>query len=224
MIEKDKNEDFQPAFEEKLPDQFSVWELKMPEEKEPEPPPIDLQAEQEAQREQVLQQAREKGYEEGRKQAEIEAIPKMTELSEWLLLIQEPVRLLDKAINDEVIQTILWICEACIGVELSLHPEKLLAIVEQIKAELPSVQGARQLVMNPEDVEWLKANLDENKFSKLLTMLSSDKELVKGDFYLRGEHTELDGRLKSRLLNLFSNYFSTDEAIEDTDFYNNGAS
>jgi|GEM_PF-3186974 len=212
-----KDVGFEPSYKEVDRNDFNIWDMKIP---EPVPEPtVDLKAEIEAECEQLRKEAREKGYQEGFQQAQAEIVLKKQELDEWIMYIQEPVRFIDKAVSDEIIQTILWICEACIGVELTINPEKLLTIVAEIKKELPTIRGARRLVMNPEDAEWLKDHWEAQKYAKLLSMISTDEELVRGDFYLSGEHSALDGRLKLRLQKLFASYFSTDETTEDTDFY-----
>ncbi len=130
-------------------------------------------------------------------------------------LIQNPVELLDDALSQEIVQTIAWICEACIGIELSIHPEKLLTLLEEIKRELSTLQGNRELVMNSLDVEWLLNELNEQQVSGLSALLVADPTLSRGDFDLKSEYGEVDGSLKTRLQKLFKTYLLEDR-IEST--------
>lgn len=202
--------DFQPLYEEKDKDAFDVWQMKMP---EPEPV-IEIDEKEEFAKEcaRLREEVKKAAYEEGMQQAAAELQQKRQELASWLTLIQNPVELLDDALSQEIVQTIAWIFEACIGIELSIHPKKLLTLLEEIKREFSTLQGDRELVMNPLDVEWLLNELSEQQVAGLTALLVADPSLSRGDFYLKNEYGELDGRLKTRLQKLFKNYLLEDGA------------
>lgn len=129
--------DFQPSYQEKDKDAFDVWEFKVP---EPEPiDEIDPQEELARECERLREEAKKLGYQEGMQMAAEELESKRQELVNWFDLLRKPVLLLDNNLSQELIQTILWICEICIGIELSIHPDKLLLLLEEIKKNfLPS--------------------------------------------------------------------------------------
>lgn len=207
--------DFQPLYEEKDKDAFDVWQMKMP---DPDPV-IEIDEKEEFAKEcaRLREEVKKAAYEEGMQQAAAELQQKRQELASWLNLIQNPVELLDNALSQEIIQTIVWICEACIGIELSIHSEKLLTLLEEIKRELATLQGDKQLVMNPLDVEWLLKELNEQQVSGLTALLVADPSLSRGDFYLKSEYGELDGCLKTRLQKLFKTYLLEDEPESTND-------
>ncbi|WP_028388386.1 flagellar assembly protein FliH [Legionella fairfieldensis] len=209
--------DFQPLYEEKDKDAFDVWDIKIP---EPEPvSEIDEKEELAKECERLREQAKQEGYQEGLRQAEIHVQQKQQELGEWIHFFQHPLAIVDSELNKEIVQTIIWICEACIGIELSVHPEKLAVLIDAIKQELPGLQGNKQLAMHPLDVEYLLDNF-KNSQPDLTRVLIADPALSRGDFYIKDEYSELDGRLKTRLQTLFKSYLqdnndSTDEPAPD---------
>ena len=123
------------------------------------------------------------------------------------------MRLIDDKVTQEMIQTIIWIAQYCIGVELSVSPEKLRDLFNGIKDELPSLQEDKVVAMNPDDLEWVKTKISISEVPGLHESLVGDPSLSRGDFYLKGEHTELDGRIHTRLVSLFAKYLNTDNLI-----------
>ncbi|HFD2433351.1 TPA: FliH/SctL family protein, partial [Legionella pneumophila] len=73
----------------------------------------------------VKQEAFQKGYADGFQQAQEEINAIKAELSKWLDLIQKPVQILDEQLTQEIIQTIIWLSQHCVAVELSVNPDKL---------------------------------------------------------------------------------------------------
>lgn len=201
---------FQPLYEAKNKDDFSVWELHSSE-ADPEPE-IDLQAQFSEECEQLREQARQEGYQQGLQQAVSEIKAQQAELAKWIQLIQSPINLLDRQVSEEIMQTIFWISKACIGFELSISPEKMLAVIDDIKKELPAIVGNKQLSVHPLDKEWLDNNLKDE--SEIIDILVADSTLNRGDFYLHSEHCELDGRIEDRLQKILAAYLpvSKDES------------
>ncbi|RAP38613.1 hypothetical protein B1207_01670 [Legionella quinlivanii] len=208
--------EFEPFHENASQNEFCPWDLKAPVSESP-PSPVDTQAIFEAECQRLREEARLAGYKEGMANAVSEIESLKSRLLEWIDFFQNPIRLLDKEVCDEIVQTIFWICESCIGLELSCNPEKVLCLVEEIKKELPSVKGNKQLTMHPLDVEWLKNHLDKQKVAVITDILQEDANLMRGDFYLKGAYTELDGRLKARFAQLFSEQFSLEMSIPSSD-------
>lgn len=205
---------FQPLYEEKDKEAFNVWDIKGPEPEVAEP--IDPQLEIEKECERLREEVKQAGYQEGLQQATADIQQIKQELNNWIVLLQHPVALVDSQLNQEIVQTILWVCEACVGIELSIHPEKIFNLIEKIKQELPALQGDKQLFMNPVDVDYLTKELKESQDSDLTQFLMPDASLAQGDFYLKSDYTELDGRLKIRLQKLFKSYLQEDSDDSET--------
>ncbi|MFT4058724.1 MAG: flagellar assembly protein FliH [Legionella sp.] len=192
--------------------EFNTWEYQSVKKESKEEKAVEVD-EQEAFRiecDLLRQEAVEKGYKQGFQQAQAELDEKKKELAYWFELIKNPVKLLDEHITQEIIQTIVWLCQHCIAVELSVQPEKLRDLLNKVKAELPTLNNHRQLAMHPLDVAWIQAEVDENEIPGLHEILMADPELNRGDFYLKGEYSELDGRIHNRFASLFAKYITKD--------------
>jgi len=203
--------EFEPYPSDGKSGEFSVWEYT--DTQSEEPPEISPQELFLNECEQLRQEAISKGYAEGCEQAQAELDAQKSEWQQWIELIKKPVQLLDDKLVQEVIETVTSLCKYCIGVELSVHPEKLSSLFSEIKNELPSLQGNKILTMNPEDLAWIKTKFDEKEIPGLHDILAPDPSLNRGDFYLKGEYSELDGRIQKRFATLFAKYIDKDTVL-----------
>lgn len=163
--------------------------------------------------ERLKEEAVHQGYTEGMARAQAEIDEQKMLLSKWIKLIQKPVQLLDDQLVQEVIQTMIWICTHCIGVELSIHPEKLHGLLNEIKDELPALKGNTHISMHPEDIDLAKSELSSILMINLDDSLVPDPNLNRGDFYLKGDNSELDGRIHTRFETLFAKYLKKESYV-----------
>lgn len=203
--------EFEPYNNEGKKSEFSIWEFqnKKPE----EPPEVDPQELLMEQAELLRQEAIQQGYAEGMQQAQEEINLIKTELLQWIDVMQKPIKLMDDQLVQEIIQTLIWTSQYCIGVELSINPDKLQALFNEVKAELPSLKGNKTFAMHPLDVDWINAHIDEKEIPGLHESLVGDSSLSRGDFYLKGDHNELDGRIQTRLITIFAKYINKDNML-----------
>lgn len=197
--------EFEPYFTEQDKNhEFNVWEYQQPE--EPAVPEVDKATEHENDKANALLAAKEQGYQEGLRQAQAEVTELKTELQRWIMLFQRPVQLIDEQLTQEFLQTLIWLCQECIGVQLTHDPEQLRQLLQVLKEELPSLKEEKQLAMHPDDVQWILTYFDNNEIPKLHQLLVPDASLKRGDFYLSSEHKELDGRLQTRIATILAKY------------------
>jgi flagellar assembly protein FliH len=163
--------------------------------------------------EKLRAEAKALGYEEGLKAAEQSIQERQKEFTNALNALLQPMHLLDETLIKELVKTMLWICQACIGLELSINPEKLVALFTVIKDELPSLKGNKILALNPEDLEWVHQQTQDNIYAEVQNMLIADANLSRGDFYLQSDQSVVDGQITTRLSNLFSEYVSKADFI-----------
>ena len=107
-------EEFQPFYEKKPEDDFTAWEIEDPIEDVLPVIAPEILAQEEQQR--VLEQAREQGFAEGMRQAEGEIEKLRVELLQWLEVIKKPILILDKAISEEMIQTLFFLFQTLIKI------------------------------------------------------------------------------------------------------------
>ncbi|KTD32434.1 polar flagellar assembly protein FliH [Legionella moravica] len=199
---------------------FNSWDYHHVKADEPSKP--DLEAQLNEQIAQLKQEAIEKGFAEGMRQAQEEIDLKRAELVQWIEWFKNPVQLLDEQLIQEVINTLIWLSQYCIGIELTVHPDKFKMLFNEIKKELPSLSGATILGMHPQDIEWIKSEIGEKDVPGITDALFADPALNRGDFYLKGQHSELDGRLHTRLTTLFAQYINKDNLNEPFEPLNSG--
>lgn len=201
--------EFEPFQSTHKSNEFSVWDYQgSKEEDAPQTTPEEQLIDE---LEILRKEAQDRGYAEGLRQAQDEIDEKKAELTQWIDLFQKPVQLLDEQLTQEVIQTVIWLSQHCIGIELTVHPEKFQSLFTEIKGELPSLRGNKILGMNPADVDWVRNEISDKDLPGLEQALFSDPTLNRGDFYLKGEHSELDGRIQTRLMSLFAKYINKDD-------------
>ncbi|MCL5271824.1 MAG: flagellar assembly protein FliH [Gammaproteobacteria bacterium] len=201
--------EFEPFSSEKKNAEFSAWDFQGSKNTE-ELVEVDQEEQLINDMEVLKQEAIEKGYAEGLQQAAEEVNKKKIELTQWIEFFQKPIQLLDEQLTQEIIQTLIWLCQHCIGIELTVHPDKFHALFSEIRSELPSLRGNKVLGMNPIDADLVKAELSDKELPGIEQALLADPSLARGDFYLKGEHSELDGRLQTRLKSLFAKYINKD--------------
>lgn len=204
---------FKPQFQEPQTITFTKWVAES--ESLVHEPPVDIEAAQVQLLEQLKEEARLKGYEEGIRQAKETIELQQKALAQMTQALLKPAQLLDSALIKDVVHTIIWLSKACIGIELSIHPEKLQALLELIKEELPSLKGSKTLHMNPEDVEWIGNAIPEETFPGLHALLVADTNLARGDFVLNSDCSSIDGSLSTRLSQLFSEYVAKEALLPD---------
>lgn len=195
--------------------EFSAWEFHVPVDAE-QSAVITVEEALIDERALLKQQAFEEGYAAGMQQAQEDILAHKAQLVSWIELLQKPVQLLDDQLIQDIIQTMIWICKYCIGVELSVNPNLLISLFEEIKEELPSLKMNQTFGMHPDDIEWIKAELGEKVIPGLHDILYADASLARGDFYLKGDNSELDGRLQTRLFTLLGKYIKKEQLVTPT--------
>lgn len=203
--------EFEPFMHTVKKAEFSVLEYDTTHNEQP--PAVDPEQAFREECERLKQEAIQQGYTEGINNAKEEVDAKMAELKKWIELLQKPVQLIDEQVTKDMVQTMIWICTHCIGVELTVNPDKLFGLLEAIKGELPSLKGNYLFSMHPDDVSWAKNELAGKLLPELNDILVPDSNLKRGDFYLKGENKELDGRIHTRFLTLFAEYIDKDMLI-----------
>lgn len=198
--------EFEPFVNEINRNAFSALEFEVTQDEVPQAP--DEQQELLVEIERLKQEAIDQGYTEGLQKAQAEIDARMNELHQWIELIQKPALLLDNNLTQEIIHAMIWICTHCIGVEISSNPDKLYALLEHVKNELPTIKGNNHFCMHPDDIAWIHQESMQKLIPDLQTILTADPELSRGDFYLKGDNSELDGRIATRVNALFAQYIT----------------
>lgn len=153
----------------------------------------------------LKQKAHDEGYAQGINDAENEMSLLKQQIKNILEVLQKPQSLITQELERSLIEVIYWMANACIHVTITQSEEALLSLFSVLKETLTAVEGKKHLALSKEDFEFLnKHSMTWEDDAGTLT-LNIDETLARGDFYLRGENTEIDGRLARRLRTILAN-------------------
>lgn len=196
--------EFEPLFNRAADDAaFEPWSVENPKQNVPEEDTEAISFALECER--LRSQAHTEGYEAGYAQAKQEIDALKAELQGILSQFQDPLQRLDEQIRDEVVQTIFFLCEALIGVELGIHPEKILTVFAKLEQVLPSLKEPALLRMHPEDIATIKKHVPEDVWSSLV-LFEPDEQLSRGSYLVKHAKASVDGRIAARLRDSFSEF------------------
>lgn len=193
--------EFEPLFNRAADDKvFEPWSVENP---KPDPHEEDLDAINFAlECERLRSEAHAQGYDAGYAEAKHEIDALRAELQGIISQFKDPMQRLDEQIRDDIVHTIFFLCEALIGVELSMQPEKVQAVFARLEQVLPILKEPAILWMHPADIEAIKAHVPEDIWSSLV-LFEADENLARGSYILKHAKASVDGRIDARLRDAF---------------------
>lgn len=149
--------------------------------------------------EDLERQAREEGYAvghaEGTAHAQQQGRARMAQLDALYASAARPLAELDAVTEQELAQLALVVAQRIVAHELSVTPERIVQIVRQAAAALPSATRELRVRLHPDDVALLRG-LDA---AETHWQLVADSTLSRGGCLLESERSRLDARLETRL-------------------------
>lgn len=208
-------ETFSKMYESKHSQGFTGWDMRSPKLSESEEPLISEQEIQRQELEALKVAAREEGYQKGLSDAQEEIL----QLKEkWLTMLEDiskPHERFHQELDRQAIKTLITLCQQCIGIDIKMNPEHLEAIWNKVIQYIPMVQEPCQLMMSPNDLQWLREQFSESEHQLILEKARSNDDLSPGDFLLHFENGEIDGRIQTRLHTIVRTML--DEAFQEPD-------
>lgn len=166
-------------------------------------------------KEQGFKEGVNEGYEQGLKEAKQEIELMKSELAHLIALFTRPLRLIDNEVKNELIELAAWLTQQMLRSELSIHPEKILTIFDEIRELLPSFSSIKTLHLHPDDHQQLLNFLaTDDSINIPSESLQVDKELSRGEYRLETTTSVIDSRLEVRLQELIQSLLVKDE-VED---------
>jgi flagellar biosynthesis/type III secretory pathway protein FliH len=148
-----------------------------------------------------LQEGRESGYAEGfatgaqaAEQAHAETAHRLAAIIEGL---SAPIPALDRTIEDAVVSLALEIARCVIGSEVSRSREYLVRLIREAIAKVPIEMGALEVVLNPADLDLVRALAPE--IAQGSTALIGDAAVEAGGCLVIGHNETRDTRWQPRL-------------------------
>lgn len=160
---------------------------------------------------------RNKGYEDGFNigQHEAESVYReelnsnLMALKEIVKNFQEPVDNIENSLQKEVAELSILIAENMIMDHIRHSPESVMGLVDEAIKLLPSKQNILNFYFNPEDLAYIKANLDILPLDDYRYKLHEDEALRRGGLVIRTDDVDIDLSIEKRMHNLTKQFFET---------------
>ena len=141
--------------------------------------------------------AREEGYAEGLAAGRVEgeqACKRMKQLAESFASTLDN---LDFRLADMVLELALDVSRQVVAAELTVHPERILDVVNLALKQMAETSREARLLLNPDDAALVRPHLDQ-VLDKNRLRIVEDVRIVRGGCLIETPHGDLDATLPAR--------------------------
>lgn len=150
-----------------------------------------------AQIEHMHQQAHEEGYAAGYREGSAKVAQEQASLRNIVAALAEESRKLDQSVADELLALSLTISKQVLRHALALRPELVLAVVNEVLAQMPLSHQRAHLMLHPEDAPLVRQSLGERLQQSGWEIIES-AEIGRGGCRLQAAECEVDATLERR--------------------------
>ncbi|MGP1675541.1 MAG: flagellar assembly protein FliH [Burkholderiales bacterium] len=150
-----------------------------------------------AQLERLHQQAHEEGYAAGMREGSERAAAETLRLQSIVAALAQESRQLDQGVADELLALGLAISKQVLRHALQLHPELILAVVNEVLGQLPLAHQRARLILHPEDATLVRQSLGE-RLQQSGWEIIENGEISRGGCRLEAAECEIDATLERR--------------------------
>ncbi|NII09192.1 flagellar assembly protein FliH [Oleiagrimonas sp. C23AA] len=187
----------------------------------PRPPTVaELQALEDAAREEGYQ----RGLEEGREAARRERDAQAARLAQLFNAVARPLSDVDEATERDLAGLSALIAERVVRRQISEHPDFLIDIVREAISHLPAATASVRVIVHPDDAAMLRDALGEA--DERGWRIDEDKSLLPGDCRIVSDASRIDLRTETRLAAMIDALLGSDndtQAGDDERQYEAGA-
>lgn len=146
-----------------------------------------------SQLEQLQQQAHDEGYREGGARAAAEAL----RLQQIVCALSEESQQFDQRVANDLLALALAISKQVVRQSLSMRPELILAVVNEVLGQLPLSHRRARLILHPEDATLVHLALGE-RLKQSGWEIIHNAEISRGGCRLEAAECEIDATLERR--------------------------
>ena len=147
--------------------------------------------------ERLHQQAHEEGYAAGHREGSARAAAEAERLHQVVTALTEESRRFDQRLADELLGLALAISRQVLRQALNVHPELILASVNEVLGQLPLSNQRAHLVLHPEDAALVRASLGE-RLRQSGWEIVENAQLSRGGCRLEASECDIDATLEQR--------------------------
>ena len=150
-----------------------------------------------AQLESLRRQAQEEGYAKGYREGRAQVVAEAQRLQQIMLALAQDMQRFDQGVADDLLGLVLTISKQVLRQAIKLKPEVILAVVNDVLAQLPSSHQRARLVLHPEDAALVRANLGEQLQQSNWEIIAS-AEIARSGCRVEAPECEIDATLERR--------------------------
>jgi len=150
-----------------------------------------------AQLERLHQQAHEEGHAAGRREGAAKVAAETQRLQQLVAALSEVSRQHDQGVADEILGLALTIAKQVLRQAITIRPELILAVVNEVLAQMPLAHQRARLILHPEDVVLVRLALGE-RLKQSGWELVDDAKISRGGCRLESAECEVDATLERR--------------------------
>ncbi len=150
-----------------------------------------------AQLEQLRRQAQDEGYAKGYREGRAKVDDEAQRLQQIMLALAQDMQRFDQGVADDLLGLVLTISKQVLRQAIKLKPEVILALVNDVLAQLPSSHQRARLVLHPEDAALVRANLGE-QLQQSNWEIIANAEIARGGCRVEAPECEIDATLERR--------------------------
>lgn len=161
----------------------------------------------------LIEEARQQGFEEGKQLVETQTTAaggdfkdKLSQLEQVMQALQSPLREINSEVEESLKNLVLSIVRHLFRGEIESDPQKVLSIIQESLALLPSTSNQAEIHLSTVDAEFIN-NLEEGKGYNIV----SDPQLQRGDCKVISGSSQVDATLESRLKAICGKAFHDDD-------------
>jgi flagellar assembly protein FliH len=150
-----------------------------------------------AQLERLHQQAHEEGYAAGHREGSERAVAEGLRLQQIVAALTGESQQFDQRVADDLLGLALALSKQVLRQTLKLHPEVILAVVNEVLGQMPLSHQRARLILHPEDATLVRAALGE-RLKQSGWEIIQNAEISRGGCRLEAAECAIDATLERR--------------------------
>jgi flagellar assembly protein FliH len=169
--------------------------------------------------EQIQQQARKEGFEQGRRDglqaARKEVDTTLQRLEQIMQAMAEPLQAVDEQVESELTQLAIAIARQIIRRELQSDPEQVIGVVRDALSALPSAARNVYIHLNPQDALLVREKLVPADDAEMPWKVIDDIALTRGGCRIESATSRIDASVEKRLNSVIAELMGGTRSIDD---------
>lgn len=152
----------------------------------------------------------QQGFEQGLTEGRIQGLTQgLAELGEIIEQFNQPLKLLDNNIEQQLLSLVISMVKAVVKQELVIEPSHILFVLRDGLAALPMQSQAISIHLHPDDISIIENAFSQTEIQKNNWQLVENSTLAKGGCVIDTQHSEVDMTLETRLSKTLAHCLAT---------------